>query len=1189
MAEANYHFLSYVRSGFAASITQPDTLGAAQRAIASATVGMQVSANGQAGPPPITHAAAVRGPGDVIGLSTRQIVRTDPVAGASGFEPNYFVQIEFDRPDLPWMFTPAAAVGQVLRPWIVLVVLDAEGPDACIVGSGAPLSRVHVSAGAAAGLPDLAASHLWAHAQVLTPNGESIAAALAGDPRLSISRLLCPRHLKPKRRYVAAVVPAFNVGRLAGLGLPVSPQDEERLDPAWQVGAAVDLPVYHSWTLRTGEDADFESLARQLKGRPLPKGVGSRSLDVSRPGAGLPEQPIPTGVDDTRGIAWLGGALRAIDDDLRPPREPAATQAFQASITVLLDQPAALLHAGHVDPVIAPPLYGDKHALVVRLGSGTAPPWMSELNLDPANRVAAGIGTQVIQQRQEDLVARAWRQLGDVLAANRLLRAAQLARSGSLKLHNRLSTLDAPSIMSMAYPMQDRLLGVALDRVTLAKAVSRSRLPDIAIEPAFRRIARPSSAASRAAKASTLAPGIVQRFATEQFTPVNETLDGVTAMRPAVEVMGASRASDVLRMVGDAQPDAPQRLDTMIGTLAFEAQPFPTGDAVRAMSVRTDTGAVSMMQSLGAVRADVLSAMLVAAVPLPAAPTPQPPAPSPGTTRPSRTRPDTFDPSLTVRPAAQPATPLRNDALQPIRATIAAPAAAARDPADINRATLASSSLIFKSAGATRDIGTATRLEGGSVVIKDNVFERIKVQGGVVGQLDDIKWSTLETQAKVPARNVQADPSADVGSRLEVMRRDPVAMTALAQLAEGNLEAAVALDDRTASLATTGAASATLSGLAVGTFTPLFPVLQVQLFGADDGAAAREMVFATATAFDRMVNVGDVAAAPAAPEFDLAGARVALLKRLDPETTVSARLGSRLTRPIPIRPPRDELDPVMASPRFDDPMWRGVSELGSGWLLPGLEKVPPDTATLVKTNPPFVAAHMVGLNHEMMRELLWREYPTDQRGTPFHRFWGRTGPTPDDVGPVHGFSGALTDNLLAGKNGEAVLLVRSELLRRYPGSLIYLCQTVMVDGLEELDDTTIMAPSFRGDVPPDICFAGFAITPAALRDTTGRSWWFVIAQPPTEPRFGLDDSGPDTPANPRLPEELAWSHVADAPDGFAPIAPADPATLRGVSLGGVTWGASAAVQAHLTYQRPVRVAIRAAELLPPPSGGAIDA
>jgi len=33
---------------------------------------------------------------------------------------------------------------------------------------------------------------------------------------------------------------------------------------------------------------------------------------------------------------------------------------------------------------------------------------------------------------------------------------------------------------------------------------------------------------------------------------------------------------------------------------------------------------------------------------------------------------------------------------------------------------------------------------------------------------------------------------------------------------------------------------------------------------------------------------------------------------------------------------RDVLDPVMASPRYDDPMWQALRDLGAGWLLPGL-------------------------------------------------------------------------------------------------------------------------------------------------------------------------------------------------------------------------------------------------------------
>ena len=84
MADSTYHFLAFVRSGFAASITQPDTLGSAQPALATAPVGVTVSGVAE----PVLHKAVVRGPGDVIGLSASQVVRTDTIDGAVGVEPN---------------------------------------------------------------------------------------------------------------------------------------------------------------------------------------------------------------------------------------------------------------------------------------------------------------------------------------------------------------------------------------------------------------------------------------------------------------------------------------------------------------------------------------------------------------------------------------------------------------------------------------------------------------------------------------------------------------------------------------------------------------------------------------------------------------------------------------------------------------------------------------------------------------------------------------------------------------------------------------------------------------------------------------------------------------------------------------------------------------------------------------------
>jgi hypothetical protein len=501
--------------------------------------------------------------------------------------------------------------------------------------------------------------------------------------------------------------------------------------------------------------------------------------------------------------------------------------------------------------------------------------------------------------------------------------------------------------------------------------------------------------------------------------------------------------------------------------------------------------------------------------------------------------------------------------------------------------------VVFRPPGARVPLGTEVALHDGTVVIGTPAVHGIATGTTHASTLDDRTWSALVQDATIPAVSAAADPVADAGSRLDAFRRDPVALKALAEVADGSLAGAMTLDASAASLFTAGAGASAFSSLASGGFALALPDVKTGVTGPVDRAGADELILAATVAIDRMVDIGDSPARPDGPVLDLAAARAGLLQGTDPETTTVARVRVRLaSKAVAGVVPRDALDPVMASPQFTDPMWQALRDLGHGWLLPGLEKVPPDTATLVRTNPTFVAAHLVGLNHEIMRELLWREYPTDQRGTPFHRFWGRLD-HPDDIGPVHALSGELRDTLVTGGGeGEAVLLLRSELLRRYPGSIIYLSHAAEQNGELLLHGEPVL-PSFRGDLPPDVSFVGFPITPDQLRNPAD-PWWFVIAQPPSEPRFGLDDPGADTLPLPSTASDLAWSHLS--PDGNpatpAPFAPADPPLLRNRPIDQVLWGASAAVQAHLTYQHPVQVAIRAFDLLPPllpplvpPAGG----
>ena len=77
----------------------------------------------------------------------------------------------------------------------------------------------------------------------------------------------------------------------------------------------------------------------------------------------------------------------------------------------------------------------------------------------------------------------------------------------------------------------------------------------------------------------------------------------------------------------------------------------------------------------------------------------------------------------------------------------------------------------------------------------------------------------------------------------------------------------------------------------------------------------------------------------------------------------------------------------MAAPEIDMPVYDYLARLDPERFLPGVGEIPDEAITLLETNPRFVEALLVGLNDEMNRELLWRAFPTDQRGTPFRRFW----------------------------------------------------------------------------------------------------------------------------------------------------------------------------------------------------------
>ena len=102
--------------------------------------------------------------GDVTGIDSRVVIRTEPQPFATDFEPNYFPFIECDLPDFPWMFTPAAAdTAARLRPWICLVVVRKDRSSIAVI----PNQPLPVLECPGDELPNLTESWAWTHAQIV--------------------------------------------------------------------------------------------------------------------------------------------------------------------------------------------------------------------------------------------------------------------------------------------------------------------------------------------------------------------------------------------------------------------------------------------------------------------------------------------------------------------------------------------------------------------------------------------------------------------------------------------------------------------------------------------------------------------------------------------------------------------------------------------------------------------------------------------------------------------------------------------------------------------------------------------------------------------------------------------------------------------------------------------------------------
>src|SRR6266849_5165911 len=938
-----YHFLAWARRGIGASVSNVDNGGSLP---SRSSLDVQLSLSVQQGGvtnvvQPNPRTVQMFGPGDVIGIDPRHIIRTEPRNFTVNFEPNYLCGIEFDTPDLPWLFTPAAPNGDHLRPWLALLALK---PDEFNLPSDAPNPLPAVDVVKLKALSDLSDSWNWAHVQV--SGDSSLTDAMASAPGNVISRLLCPRRLDPETHYTLFLVPAFEIGRQAGLG-----QDISRIktaDPAWskQTAMPLRLPFYYQFEFNTSDEGDFEALVRRLTPRVLPAEVGERPMNVSQPAPHIASAGGPLGLE---------GALHSVLTQPTPWNDPGKTN-FQSDVQTFINHTQAAVddpaNPSPNDPVIAPPIYGRWHAAVQSVDR-TAAGWVNDLNLDPRNRSGAGMGTQVVQEERTQLMASAWQQVDGVRQANDLLRQAQLARAALQQIYRRqLQPMRPETVMTLTAPLHAKLMA---SPKTILATLRSSRVPERMLSGTFRRATRPRR-----------------------------------------------------RIGGSPKTRA-------------------------ALLSRVNSGEV-------------------AALPLP-----KPPA--------------------GLVPLGQLSTNIVPGWLQTL----------AKNWKWIALGLLLSFLLAVVIAGVIGGIVAIAAVIGVGVIAAAALWPVLKKL------LQKAKNATVLTMA-------------------------------------GFTPQTVALVPPNPGFVVTPAGTPPSGGSSSGA----------------DSAQAQAFRGATMDLFTSFQMLP--ADPPQSAALDLAALKTTLLTRLNPAVTVPRRLQYLVAfSPRFTWQATDALEPIMAAPEFPQPMYAPLRDLSSDYVLPGVELIPPDTLGLLLSNHAFIEGYMVGLNHEMARQLLWNDYPTDQRGSYFRQFWDVSAYVPQkgdptdpaklrellkDIPLIHTWPKPDTSVEHPTRTdiveNNVVLLVRGELFKRYPNAIVYAGKAKRdAQGQRILDETDERYPIFRGTLPTDMTFLGFNLSLDDARGGTLQSregFFFVFQQQPSEPRFGLEPNEDATPITHWA--ELAWTNFA---------------------------------------------------------------
>jgi len=435
--------------------------------------------------PSLTRQFSLAGPVDVRSISADAIAQAIPADKSSGYSCDYMPFLEFHEEDFPWRYTPLPSSDKLV-PWLLLLACK-EGEYTLLTapdGSHQVAINLEGAEGEEADTfyPKKEDFHKLAHVQILTPDEEDPIAHVSAHPEDGVSRLFCSRKLSSDTKYTVFLVPAFELGRLAGLGEPF--QGKAYLDRLSFEGNPVSrtFPVYYQWSFTTGSLKFMELARKQQFVSEAEFGTLSSGLKLDIRETGLKayrllDPPVYTGEPIDLPVALVKPGF---SESTLKSEDPRLDEELKDDI--LLKNPvfsdAGTEFSVNEDPWIVPPVYGARHILAKSFDLKQSAPFLKDLNLKFRNRAAAGMGANVVKKNQEFFMNRAWGVVEEINKMNQRIREFYLVLKNN-------GAADAKTTALREYKFGSSVFGLQADaaiRVAASQSASEINPVDLAMD-----------------------------------------------------------------------------------------------------------------------------------------------------------------------------------------------------------------------------------------------------------------------------------------------------------------------------------------------------------------------------------------------------------------------------------------------------------------------------------------------------------------------------------------------------------------------------------------------------------------------------------------------------------------------------------------------------------------------------------